>query len=152
GAPSRISGLGAHSAPARSGAGHGAPASDEPGFGAEPRLVKGLTFISSRPSRRLRTASLLAALGGAILFAWSMQHAGTTTVVDGFRRVGGGIVIVVVFGGVRALVRTAAWRVCLDPEDHLALRSMFTAYLAGDAIGNVTPFGLIASEQVKIAR
>jgi hypothetical protein len=28
---------GAHSAPARSGAGQGAPASDEPGFGAEPR-------------------------------------------------------------------------------------------------------------------
>src|SRR5206468_1388383 len=53
GAPSRISGLGAHGAPAsrgpqravfarwggRSEAGHGAPASDEPGFGAEPRLI-----------------------------------------------------------------------------------------------------------------
>jgi len=104
-----------------------------------------------RTPRRLRGASLLAALCGAILFAWSMRHAGTTAVVDGFRRVGGGIVIVVVFGGVRALVRTAAWRLCLDPEDHLALRSMFTAYLAGDAIGNVTPFGLIASEPFKIA-
>ena len=103
-----------------------------------------------RTLRRLRGASLLAALCGAILFAWSMRHAGTTAVVDGFRRVGGGIVIVVVFGGVRALVRTAAWRLCLDPDDRLSFRSMFAAYLAGDAIGNVTPFGLLASEPSKI--
>jgi hypothetical protein len=93
---------------------------------------------------------VLAALAGAILLAWSMHHAGTTAVVDGFRRVGGGIIVVILFGGVRALVRTAAWRMCLDPQDQLAFRSMFAAYLAGDAIGNVTPFGLLASEPSKI--
>jgi hypothetical protein len=32
--------LGAHGAPARSGVGSGVPASDEPGFGAEPRQKK----------------------------------------------------------------------------------------------------------------
>jgi hypothetical protein len=104
-----------------------------------------------RTSTRLRIASLVAALGGAILFAWSLQHAGTAAVVDGFRRVGGGIIVVIVLGGVRALVRTAAWRLCLDPEDQVAFRSIFAAYLAGDAIGNVTPFGLLASEPSKIA-
>ena len=39
---------------------------------------------------------------------------------------------------------------CLDPEDQLAFRSMLAAYLAGDAIGNVTPFGFLASEPSKI--
>jgi len=101
-------------------------------------------------SRRLRTASLVAALGGAVLFAWSVQHASTAAVVDGFKRVGGGIIVVVALGGVRALCRTAAWRWCLDPEDHLPFRSLLAAYLAGDAIGNVTPFGLLASEPSKI--
>jgi lysylphosphatidylglycerol synthase-like protein len=95
-------------------------------------------------------AGLVAGLGGAVLFAWSMQHAGSTAVVDGFRRVGSGFIIVILLGGVRALVRTAGWRMCLDSEDQRAFRSMLAAYLAGDAIGNVTPFGFLASEPSKI--
>ena len=79
-----------------------------------------------------------------------MEHAGTTAVFGGFRRVGSGIMVVILLGGIRALLRTAAWRLCLDPEDRLPLRSMFAAYLAGDAIGNVTPFGFLISEPSKI--
>ncbi len=105
---------------------------------------------SSRTSRRLRAGSLLAGVVGAILFAWSMEHAGTTAVVDGFRRVGGGIIVVILLGGVRALIRTVAWRLCLDRDDRLPFLSMFAAYLAGDAIGNVTPFGFLISEPSKI--
>jgi hypothetical protein len=93
---------------------------------------------------------VFAGLVGAILFAWSMQHAGTTAVVDGFRRVGAGIIVVVALGGFRALARTAAWHVCLDADSRVPFRSMLTAYLAGDAVGNVTPFGLVASEPLKI--
>ncbi len=107
-------------------------------------------WLMVRTSRRLRIASLLAALGGVLLFVWSMQQAGTTAVVDGIKRVGGGIIIVIALGGVRALVRTAAWRLCLDPADQLPLGSMFAAYLTGDAIGNVTTFGFLISEPSKI--
>ena len=85
-----------------------------------------------------------------MLFGWSMQNAGATAVVDGFTRVGAGLVVIILLGGVRALVRTAAWRLCLDPEDRLTFGSMFAAYVAGDAIGNVTPFGVLASEPSKI--
>jgi len=60
------------------------------------------------------------------------------------------LLVVIVLGGVRALVRTAAWRLCLDPEDRLTLGSMLAAFLAGDAIGNVTPFGFLISEPLKI--
>lgn len=93
---------------------------------------------------------MLAALGGIALFVWSMQHAGTAAVVDGFRRVGGGIVIVIGLGGVRALIRAAAWRLCLDAADRPTLRSMLEAYLAGDAIGNVAPLGSLIGEPSKI--
>src|SRR5262245_26006183 len=79
-----------------------------------------------------------------------MERAGTTAVVDGFRRVGSGIVVVIVLGGIRAVVRTVAWRLCFDPADRLPLRSMLAAYLAGDAIGNVTPFGVLISEPSKV--
>ncbi len=103
-----------------------------------------------RTSRGPRIASLLAALGGVVLFAWSMRQAGTSAVVDGIERAGRGIAVILVLGGVRAFVRTAAWRLCLDPEDRLKLGSMFAAYLAGDAIGNVTPFGFLISEPSKI--
>jgi hypothetical protein len=103
-----------------------------------------------RTSRGLRTASLLAGLGGLILFAWSMQQAGTTAVVDGIKRVGSGILVVIALGGVRAVARTAAWRLCLDSEDRATFGAMLSAYLAGDAIGNVTPFGFLISEPLKI--
>jgi hypothetical protein len=106
--------------------------------------------LVQRTSGGLRIASLLAALGGIILFVWSMQHAGTTAVIEGLKRVGSGIIIVIVLGGARALARTAAWRLCLDAEDRLTLGSMLAAYLAGDAIGNVTPFGFLISEPSKI--
>jgi hypothetical protein len=101
-------------------------------------------------ARRDKSLTLLGSGLGAMLFGWSMQNAGSTAVVDGFTRVGAGLVVVVLLGGVRVLVRTAAWRLCLDPEDRLTFGSMFAAYVAGDAIGNVTPFGLLASEPSKI--
>jgi len=103
-----------------------------------------------RSSRGLRFASLVAALGGVVLFAWSMRQAGTTAVVDGFNRVGAGILVVIALGGVRALARAAAWRLCLDRDDRLPFGSMFSAAIAGDAIGNVTPFGFLISEPSKI--
>jgi hypothetical protein len=103
-----------------------------------------------RTSRGLRTASLLAGLGGLVLFAWSMQQAGTTAVVDGIKRVGTGIIVIIALGGVRAVARTAAWRLCLDPEDRATFGSMLAAFLSGDAIGNVTPFGFLISEPLKI--
>jgi hypothetical protein len=105
---------------------------------------------SSLTSQRLRTASLVGAVVGAILFGWSMQDAGTIAVVDGFKRVGAGLIVIILLGGVRSVVRTAAWRFCLDVEDRLPFGAMFAAYVAGDAIGNVTPFGLLASEPSKI--
>jgi hypothetical protein len=106
--------------------------------------------MARRTSRGLRIASLLGALGGVVLFVWSMQQAGTAAVVDGVKRVGGGIIVVIALGGVRALVRAAAWRLCLDPEHQVTLGSMFAASVAGDAIGNVTPFGFLLSEPSKI--
>jgi hypothetical protein len=102
------------------------------------------------PSRRLRAVGALAAIGGAALFVWAIRSAGTTAVADGVRRVGPGILLIWLLGGIRGLVRAAAWRLCLGPGHRPGLATMFSAYLAGDAIGNVTPFGLLLSEPSKV--
>jgi Lysylphosphatidylglycerol synthase TM region len=105
-----------------------------------------------RGSRRFRLTGPLAALGGIALLVWSVRQGGATAVIDGVQRVGAaGITIVCLLGGLRGLIRAAAWRLCLDREHRATLGSVFTAYLSGDAIGNVTPFGLFISEPSKIA-
>ena len=107
-------------------------------------------MIEIRGCRPMRIAGGAAALGGAMLFAWSIRRAGAAEVLEGVRRIGAGMIIVVCLGGLRGLLRTVAWRLCLDPEHQRPLASLFSAYLGGDAIGNVTPFGFLISEPSKI--
>jgi hypothetical protein len=106
--------------------------------------------LAARTARVARIASLVAALGGLVLFVWSMRQAGTPAVLQGIERVGRGIGLIVVLGGLRAFLRTVSWRLCLDAKDRAPVGSMFAAYLAGDAIGNVTPLGFLISEPSKI--
>jgi hypothetical protein len=51
---------------------------------------------------------------------------------------------------VRFLLRAEAWRLCTPVTSRLRLRQAFLAFLAGDALGNITPLGLIASEPTKV--
>ena len=102
------------------------------------------------PRTRMRLGALLAATGGLVLFVLSIRAAGTETVFEGVRRVGPGIVLVWLLGGVRAFFRTLAWHLCLGRERRIGIASLFAAYLAGDALGNVTPFGFLISEPSKI--
>jgi len=99
--------------------------------------------------RALRFASAAAGVLGIGLFVWSIRLAGGTAVVDGVRRLGSRFAIVWLFGGVRYLARAIAWALCVEGE-RLPVRAAFEASVAGDAIGNITPFGFFASEPSKI--
>jgi len=107
-------------------------------------------MVEHAASRRLRAVGALGAIGGAALFVWAIRSAGTTAVADGVRRIGPGILLIWLLGGIRGLVRAAAWRLCLEPRYRPGLATMFSAYVAGDAIGNVTPFGVFLSEPSKV--
>ena len=89
-------------------------------------------------------------MGGAVLFAWAVRSAGIAEILDGIRRVGWGLVIILALGGLRLALRAAAWRVCMPPGTRLTLRQAFGAFVAGDAVGSVTPLGLLASEPTKV--
>ena len=102
---------------------------------------------ASRRRALLLSAGLV--LGGA-LFAYAIRRVGLDVLADGIRRVGWGLVIILVLGGLRFALRAQCWRWCLPPDVALDFPHAFNAFLAGDAVGNVTPLGLLASEPTKV--
>ena len=106
---------------------------------------------SSRGGRRRFGIAAIAASGaGALLLVWTIRAAGAAAVLQGIRRLGPGFIIVCALGGIRGILRTVAWRLCLDDASLLKFRRAFSAYLAGGALGNITPFGWLISEPSKI--
>ena len=103
----------------------------------------------ARRGRRLTLGGGLAAIGGLALFVYFIQRAGVSDVFDGIRRLGWAFLIVVALGGIRHLVRAAAWLRCLEGSHSLSLGRVFQAVIVGDALGNLTPLSLIVSEPAK---
>jgi len=93
---------------------------------------------------------LLGGVVGAILFAYAVDRAGTAEILNGIRRVGWGLLAILALAGLRFIVRAECWRLCVPPSTRLTRLQAFTAFLAGDAVGNVTPLGLLASEPAKV--
>lgn len=101
------------------------------------------------PRRRL-CLSIAAALVGALLFIYTVNNVGWSNVVDGINRVGWGFIPILAVSGLRFVLRAAAWRLCMPPHARLSPGQAFAAFLSGDAVGNVTPLGLLASEPTKL--
>lgn len=87
---------------------------------------------------------------GAALFTYAVGRVGLDALVDGVRRVGWGVLAILALGGARFVLRAQCWRWCLPHGVALDFPHAFTAFLAGDAVGNVTPLGLLASEPTKV--
>jgi hypothetical protein len=97
---------------------------------------------------RQRILAIVAALGGIALFTYAVRRAGVDEIVDGIRRIGWGLLPILGLAGIRFLLRAAAWRLCMPPGA-VPFSRAFSAYLSGDAVGNVTPLGMAASEPTK---
>ena len=93
---------------------------------------------------------ITAALVGIVLFTYAIRNVGWANVVDGINRVGWGLVPILALAGLRFVLRAAAWRLCMPPHAQFTLGQAFAAFLSGDAVGNVTPLGLLASEPTKL--
>jgi len=93
---------------------------------------------------------LLVAIVGIALLVFTVQRVGGwTSIVDGVTRVGWWFAMVLLLGAFRMACRTRAWMACAN-DRQLRFRDAFGAWMAGDAIGNLTPLGLLASEPTKI--
>jgi hypothetical protein len=97
-----------------------------------------------------RALSVVAALAGVALFTYAVRRAGVSEIVEAVRRVGWGLILILVLAGFRFLIRAQCWRWCLPPGTVFPMRRALAAFLAGDAVGNVTPLGLLASEPTKV--
>lgn len=107
----------------------------------------------SAPGVRPRVSPLgaAAAVVGLALFVWSLRQAGLDTVTDGIQRVGLGFIVILALAGLRFLVRAHAWALATEGPTRLTVRDTFPALIAGDTLGNLTPFGIFLSEAVKAA-
>jgi hypothetical protein len=97
---------------------------------------------------RLVTPAATAA--GLVLFVYAVREAGPADIASGIRRVGWGLLPVLLIGGLRFVLRAESWRLCMPPGVRMPAGRSFSAFLAGDAVGNVTPLGPVASEPAKI--
>jgi hypothetical protein len=102
-------------------------------------------------ARRTSVIGLAGALFGIVLFAWFVREVGPDLIWNGVRDVGWGLAVIVALTGLRFAVRAVTWRLCLEPPHRLPFREAFAAIVAGDAVGNLTPLGVIASEPAKVA-
>jgi len=101
-------------------------------------------------TRRRLLVPVAAALIGIPLFVYAVDNVGWPNIVSGINRVGWGFIPILLLSGLRFVLRAAAWRLCIPPHARFSLGQAFAAFLAGDAVGNVTPLGLIASEPTKV--
>lgn len=103
------------------------------------------------PRARPSPSGLVAALLGLVLFAYTVQETGLRPIAEGLRRVGAGFLLILLLSGLRFWVRARAWTLTTDRPSDLRVRETFAAFVAGDALGNLTPLGLLVSEPVKAA-
>lgn len=101
------------------------------------------------PPRRHSIVNLVLAAIGGLLLVWTVRSVGWTDIVGGFRALGWWFAPVLGLGGLRFATRARAWQACAAPAA-LPFRRAFSAMLSADALGNLTPLGLFASEPAKV--
>jgi hypothetical protein len=110
----------------------------------------GVPASSSR--RRLTAIGAVAAGLGVAALVWQLRD-----IEDPWQlwaliyRVRWGFPVIVALGGLRFAMRALAWSLCVEPPARLKFSDAFAAVLAGDTIGNLTPFGPLVSEPAKAA-
>ncbi|MPY90750.1 MAG: hypothetical protein GEU99_22905 [Luteitalea sp.] len=100
---------------------------------------------------RLTLGGVAAATFGLALFIYTVHQTGFDTIIDGIRRVGVWFLAILLLSGLRYLARARAWSLCSEDPRALRVRDTFPAIVSGDALGNLTPLGLIVSEPTKAA-
>jgi hypothetical protein len=97
----------------------------------------------------LSPLALVGAIAGVLLFIYTLQAAGPREILSGIQRVGAAFVLVLVLSAIRMALRAKAWSLCVEQTERFSFGQAFRAFVAGDAVGNLTPLGPLASEGTK---
>ena len=99
--------------------------------------------------KRFTSLGIVFAVIGLLLFAYFVKRAGVTDILHDIRQLGAGFLLVLGVSSLRYIVRTLAWTLCFEAPYRLRFRDAFKAYVTGDAMGNLMPLGVVASEPTK---
>ncbi|MCG8591204.1 MAG: flippase-like domain-containing protein [Proteobacteria bacterium] len=86
---------------------------------------------------------------GAVAFAAMLRSVGWDALLTEAQRLGAGVLLVVVFGGLELALHTLAWRVCLTPTSRPRFRDLWGPYLVANALNSVTPTATVGGEVVR---
>jgi Lysylphosphatidylglycerol synthase TM region len=86
---------------------------------------------------------------GTALFAWSISALGLAKIQDAFVRIGWGFGAILLLSGAREAVRTLAWTRTIEGPVRLSFQDAFRARLAGEALNNLLPMGMLVGEPMK---
>lgn len=106
-------------------------------------------FMSKGQPRLIAPLSVIFAFAGLLLFAYSVWYAGVEEVWQAIWRLGTGFLLVLTISAIRPTVRSLAWTRCVPGEKKLRFGDAVSAYVIGDALGNLVPFGIVVSEPTK---
>ena len=100
---------------------------------------------------RLSVLNIVIAVVGVALLVFTVRRVegGWPAIVEGIGKVGWWFALVVLLGAARMACRARAWMVCAN-DAQLRFGDAFGAWLVSDAVGNLTPLGLLASEPTKV--
>lgn len=102
-----------------------------------------------QPRANIRPLAVVGTVAGVLLFIYTLQSAGPAQIFQQLRQVGFGFLVVLALSAVRMAVRAKAWSLCIEQNERFTFGQAFKAFVMGDAVGNVTPFGPLASEGTK---
>ena len=103
----------------------------------------------TRTKPRIRLLAVMGTVVGLLLFIYTLQTAGPSEILRQLRQIGFGFAVVVALSAIRMAVRAKAWSLCVEENERFTFSQAFRAFVAGDAVGNITPLGPLASEGTK---
>lgn len=122
-----------------------------------PRRLQSHTRVplsASSPPRATRASlvGLVTALAGVVVLVITVRQVGWPDIRAGLAAVGAWFAVVVLLGAGRFAARARSWVLCARRvgAEALSTTRAFAAVLAADAVGNLTPLGLLASEPTKV--
>ncbi|HKY22883.1 MAG TPA: lysylphosphatidylglycerol synthase domain-containing protein [Vicinamibacterales bacterium] len=98
---------------------------------------------------RIRALAVIGTVAGVLLFIYTLQTAGPAEILRQLRQIGVGFIVVIALSAIRMAVRAKAWSLCIEEAEHFTFGQALKAFVAGDAVGNITPLGPLASEGTK---
>jgi glycosyltransferase 2 family protein len=100
--------------------------------------------------KTLRYLRPVASIASLALFAYALRRAGTGTILDGARALGGGFILLILLSGLRHALRTAAWHASIEPgTSRPGLLTLFGLRLLGEGLNVATPAGPLLGESAK---